>query len=325
MGATADARRVPVKEAATLTKIPVLPISYADALPLLTALGGPVAPPAWRGSLPVPYQLGPGPARVRLKLEFDWSLRPIRNVVATLRGSELPDQWIVRGNHHDAWVNGATDPVSGMVSMMAEAKAIGALAREGQRPRRTLVYAAWDGEEPGLLGSTEWAEHHADELKARAAAYVNSDSNSRGVLGMGGSHSLERLVSQVARDVTDPVKNVSVGQRLRAFRIVSGPEEEREAAWDRPDLRLYALGSGSDYSPFLQHLGIASLNLSYDGEDEYGQYHSIYDSVDHYRRFMDEGFVYGMVQARTLGRTVLRLANADVLPLEFTNLADTIG
>jgi N-acetylated-alpha-linked acidic dipeptidase len=325
VGATAGAKRLPVREAPTVTKIPVLPISYADALPLLRALGGPVAPPAWRGSAPVTYHIGPGPARVRLKLEFDWSLHPARNVIATLRGSELPEQWIVRGNHHDAWVNGATDPVSGLVAMMAEAKAVGELAREGRAPRRTIVYAAWDGEEQGLLGSTEWAEQHAAELGAKAAAYVNSDSNSRGILGMGGSHSLERLMSQVARDVEDPVLRVSVGERVRAERVVSATGDDRKDAWDRADLRLYALGSGSDYSPFLQHLGIASLNLSYGGEDEYGQYHSIYDSIDHYRRFQDEGFAYGIVQAKTTGRAVLRLANADVLPFEFTNVADTLG
>jgi N-acetylated-alpha-linked acidic dipeptidase len=326
VGATGDARRLEVRQAATLTKIPVLPISYGDALPLLRALGGPMAPEAWRGSLPTPYHLGPGPARVRLQVAFDWSLHPVRNVIAVLPGAERPDQWIVRGNHHDAWVNGAADPVSGLVAMMAEAKALGELAREGHRPRRTVVYAAWDGEEPGLLGSTEWAEAHADELRSKAAVYVNSDSNSRGILGAGGSHSLERLVAQVARDVRDPIRNVSVGERLRAQRIVSArTDEDRADAWDRTDVRLYALGSGSDYSPFLQHLGIASLNLSYDGEDEYGQYHSIYDSIDHYRRFMDEGFAYGIVQARTTGRTVLRLANAEVLPLEFTNLAETIG
>jgi N-acetylated-alpha-linked acidic dipeptidase len=326
VGATADAKRLPVKDAPTLTKIPVLPVSYADALPLLRALGGPSAPAAWRGSLPTPYRLGPGPARVRLKLEFDWSLVPLRNVVATLRGSALPDQWIVRGNHHDGWVNGATDPVSGLVAMMAEAKAIGALAREGQAPRRTIVYAAWDGEEPGLLGSTEWAERHGEELKAKAAVYVNSDSNSRGILSAAGSHSLERMMSQVARDVADPVRKVSVGERVRAQRIVAArSDEDRQDAWDRPDLRIDALGSGSDYTPFLQHLGVASLNLSYDGEDEYGQYHSIYDSIDHYRRFQDEGFAYGVVQAKTTGRAVLRLANADLLPLEFTNVAETVG
>src|SRR5262245_30220272 len=326
VGATADAKRVPVKEAPTLTKIPVLPIAYADALPLLRALGGPMAPAAWRGRLPVPYRVGPGPARVHLKLEFDWSLRPVRDVIAVLRGSAQPDQWIVRGNHHDAWVNGASDPVSGLVAMMAEAKAVGALAREGKGPRRTIVYAAWDGEEPGLLGSTEWSERHADELRSKVAVYINSDSNSRGILSAGGSHSLETLMSQVARDVTDPVRNVSVGERMRAQRIVEARnDEDRKDAWDRADLRLDALGSGSDYTPFLQHLGIASLNLGYGGEDEYGQYHSIYDSIDHYRRFQDEGFAYGLVQARTTGRAALRLANADVLPFEFTNLAETVG
>jgi N-acetylated-alpha-linked acidic dipeptidase len=326
VGATANAQRLPVKDAPTLTRIPVLPISYADALPLLRALGGPVAPASWRGSLPVPYRLGPGPARVHLKLEFDWSLRPLYDVIAVLKGRDLPDQWIVRGNHHDGWVNGATDPVSGLVAMMAEAKAIGALAREGQAPRRTVVYAAWDGEEPGLLGSTEWAEQHAEELQAKAAVYINSDSNSRGTLSAGGSHSLEKMTSQVARDVVDPVRKVSVGERVRAQRIVGAANaEDRRDAWDRPDLRIDALGSGSDYTPFLQHLGIASLSLGYDGEDEYGQYHSIYDSLDHFRRFQDQGFAYGVVQAQTTGRAVLRLANAEVLPFEFTNLADTVG
>jgi N-acetylated-alpha-linked acidic dipeptidase len=326
VGATADAKRTPVKDAPTLTRIPVLPISYADALPLLRALGGRMAPREWRGSLPVPYHVGPGRARVHLRLEFDWSLHPVRDVIATLRGRDLPDQWIVRGNHHDAWVNGAADPVSGLVAMMAEAKAVGALAREGRPPRRTVVYAAWDGEEPGLLGSTEWAEQHEQELRAKAAVYINTDSNSRGLLDAAGSHSLERLMSEVARDVQDPVTGASVGQRLRASRVAgASSDDDRADAWDRRDLRIDALGSGSDYTPFLQHLGIASLNLGYGGEDDYGQYHSIYDSIDHYRRFQDEGYAYGVVQARTTGRATLRLANADVLPFEFTNLAETVG
>jgi N-acetylated-alpha-linked acidic dipeptidase len=326
VGATADARRTPVKDAPTLTRIPVLPISYADALPLLRALGGRMAPREWRGSLPVPYHLGPGPARVHLKLEFDWSLHPVRDVIATLRGRDLPDQWIVRGNHHDGWVNGATDPISGLVAMMAEAKAVGALAREGRGPRRTVVYAAWDGEEPGLLGSTEWAEQHEQELRAKVAAYINSDSNSRGLLDAAGSHSLERLVSEVARDVQDPVRNVSVGERVRATRVTGAAnDDDRRDAWDRRDLRIDALGSGSDYTPFLQHLGIASLNIGYGGEDDYGQYHSIYDTIDHFRRFQDPAYAYGVVQAKTTGRATLRLANADVLPFEFTNLAETVG
>ena len=326
VGSTPDAKRLEVKGAPTLTKIPVLPISYADALPLLRALAGPMAPEAWRGSLAVPYRIGPGPARVHLKLEFDWSQHPIRNVIAVLPGTEQPDQWILRGNHHDGWVNGAADPISGLVSMMAEAKSVGALAKAGRRPRRTIVYAAWDGEEPGLLGSTEWAEAHEKELVAKAAVYINSDSNSRGILGVGGSHSLERFAGQVARDVMDPQRQVSVRERWRAEAVLNARgDEARKDAWDRKDLRIEALGSGSDYTPFLQHLGVASLAVGYGGEDEYGQYHSIYDSIDHYKRFMDAGFAYGVVQARTTGRMTLRLANAPVLPLEFTNVADTVG
>jgi N-acetylated-alpha-linked acidic dipeptidase len=325
-GATADAERLAVKEAPTLAKIPVLPISYADAKPLLEAMAGPMAPEPWRGSLPIPYRLGPGPAKVHLALAFDWSLRPIRDVIAVMRGAEQEDEWILRGNHHDAWVNGAADPISGLVAMMEEACAIGALAQSGWRPKRTLVYAAWDGEEPGLLGSTEWAEAHAAELAQKAVVYINSDVSSRGFLDASGSHSLERLVNEVARDVVDPERGVSVHERLRARRLVNAEkDDDRKDARERLDLRIDALGSGSDYSSFLQHLGIAALNLAYGGEDDYGQYHSIYDSFDHYTRFMDVNFVYGIVQAKTVGRVVLRLANADVLPFTFVGAAETIG
>ncbi|HET9226901.1 MAG TPA: M28 family peptidase, partial [Thermoanaerobaculia bacterium] len=261
VGATRDAKRLKKEEAATLTKIPVLPISYADALPLLRALEGPVAPPNWQGALPTRYRLGPGPAKVHLKLAFDWKIVPAYNVIARMQGSEHPDQWIVRGNHHDAWVNGATDPISGMVAVLAEARAIGELAKTGWRPKRTLVYAGWDGEEQGLLGSTEWAETHADELREHAAVYINSDSNSRGFLGIGGSHTLELLANQVARDVTDPQKGVSVGERLRSGRIFFGDPEDRKSALAGGPFHLDPLGSGSDFTPFLQHLNIASLNF----------------------------------------------------------------
>ncbi|HWN44930.1 MAG TPA: transferrin receptor-like dimerization domain-containing protein [Thermoanaerobaculia bacterium] len=325
VGATKDAKRLKREEATTLTKIPVLPISYADALPLLRALGGPLAPPNWQGALPIPYHLGPGPAKVHLKLKFDWNIVPAYDVIARMEGSEHPDQWIVRGNHHDAWVNGATDPISGMVAVMEEARAIGELAKTGWRPKRTLVFAGWDGEEQGLLGSVEWAETHAAELRDKAVAYINSDSNSRGFLFIGGSHTLEVLSNQVARDVTDPQKGVSVIDRMRAGRILFGDPEDRKAAIANQPFHLEPLGSGSDYSPFLQHLNIASINLGYGGEDEYGQYHSIYDSFDHFVRFMDPDFSYGVALAKTGGRLILRLSEADVLPMEFTRLADAIG
>lgn len=325
IGATKDAKRLPIKEAPTLTKIPVMPISYSDAKPLLQALGGPVAPESWRGALPLTYHLGPGPAKVRLKLEFNWNIAPAYDVIARIKGSEYPDEWIIRGNHHDAWVNGADDPISGMVATMEEARAIGELVKTGWKPKRTIIYCAWDAEEPGLLGSSEWAEAHADELKNKAVIYINSDSNGRGFLGMGGSHTMEKFINQVARDVVDPQKQISVADRARALRIVRSSPEDRKEARDRNDLRIYALGSGSDYTPFLQHLGVASLNLGYGGEDGGGSYHSVYDSFDHYTRFGDPGFDYGLALAQTAGRAVLRLSGAEVLPFEFTNFAETVA
>ncbi len=325
VGATADAKRLPIDKAPTIAKIPTLPISYADARPLLAALGGPVVPEAFRGALPITYRFGPGPARVHLKLAFNWNLVPARDVIARLPGAELPDEWIVRGNHHDGWVNGANDPLSGLVAELAEARAVGELAKNGFKPRRTIVYAAWDGEEPGLLGSTEWAETHAAELVKKAAVYINSDSNGRGFLNMGGSHTLERFVNQVGRDVTDPETGLSVIARRRARDVVDAPLAERRELRDRHDLRIGALGSGSDFTPFLQHLGIASLDLAYGGEDDGGSYHSIYDSFDHYTRFGDPRFDYGVALARTAGRAVLRLADADVLPFDPAAFSATLG
>src|SRR5688572_24005838 len=259
--ATKDAKRLAISEVTTLTRIPVLPISAADAQPLLAALGGPMAPEDWRGSLPLPYRIGPGPARVHLKAVFDWKLATAYDVIAMLRGAERPDEWVIRGNHHDAWVNGASDPVSGMVALLEEARAVGELARGGFRPRRTLVYAAWDGEEQGLLGSTEWVEDHLGELQEKAVAYINSDSNARGFLGVGGSHSLETFVNQALADVQDPLKKVGVLQRARARAVLDGSAESRKAARARRGLGIAPLGSGSDYTPFLQHAGVASLNV----------------------------------------------------------------
>jgi N-acetylated-alpha-linked acidic dipeptidase len=321
VGATENAKRLDLKDAATLTKIPVLPISYGDALPLLKAMTGPIAPEDWRGGLPLPYHLGPGPTRVHLKLAFNWNLAPVYDVIARIPGSERPDEWIVRGNHHDAWVNGASDPLSGMVAELAEARALGELVKSGWKPKRTVIYAAWDGEEPGLLGSTEWAETHADELRQHAAVYINSDGNSRGFFGAGGSPQLETLVNQVLRDVTDPEKGISVLDRSLAANTLFGPPDQQQAK----TLHLDALGSGSDFTPFLQHLGIAALNIAYGGEEQYGQYHSIYDSFDHFVRFVDPTFQYGVALAKTGGRLVLRLADADVLPFDFDRLSTTIS
>ena len=323
VGATADAKRLPISEAKTITKIPVLPISYGDAQPLLDALGGPLAPPSWRGALPITYRLGAGPAKVHLKVKSTWTQKPLYDIIATIPGTTEPDEWVVRGNHHDAWVNGAEDPISGTVDELEEARALGMLLKQGWHPKRTIIYAVWDGEEPGLLGSTEWAETHADELRTKGVAYLNSDTNDRGYLSMEGSHVLEKFINGVARDIDDPETHLSVWKRLQAGIIQNGNDEERKDARDRGDLRIGALGSGSDFTPFLQHLGVPSLNLGYGGEDDAGIYHSIYDDFYWYTHFSDTAFVYGRALAQTAGTTVMRLADADVLPFSFTNLAAT--
>ena len=324
-GSTPGVTRLDVKDVTTLTRIPVLPISYGDAQPLLAALGGTVAPMDWRGSLPITYRIGPGPARVHLKVAFDWSLKRAHNVIARLPGSTYPNEWVVRGNHHDAWVNGAQDPASGMSVELEEARALGQLVKQGWRPQRTIVYAAWDGEEQGLLGSTEWVEHHEAELRDKAVVYINTDGNGRGFLNAGGSHALEPLVNAVAKEIEDPDTKGSVWKRMQARAIAAGPAAQRNEARTRSDLRISALGSGSDYSAFLQHAGVPTLNLSFAGlDDSEGIYHSIYDDYYHFTKFLDTDFVYGRALAQTVGSLVIRLADASVLPFEFTSLADTV-
>ena len=324
VAAVPGARRLALQDAKTVLKIPVLPLSYADAQPLLAALGGRVAPAAWRGGLPITYHVGPGPARVHMKILSDWQRRPLYDVIATLRGSQEPDRWIIRGNHHDAWVFGAADPFSGQVALLAEARAIGRLAKQGWRPRRTLVYASWDGEEPGLLGSTEWVESHAAELAAKGALYVNTDMSSRGTLEVGGNPDLRHFASQAARDVNDPETGASVLERAIAVRRVAAVDAGR-APDAGADLDLGALGSGSDFTPFLQHLGINSLNLEFRGEADYGVYHSAYDSYDHFRRFVDPTFAYETALAQVAGRIVLRAAQADLLPMTATDFANSVA
>jgi N-acetylated-alpha-linked acidic dipeptidase len=324
VGATASAKRLDIKAVTTLTKIPVLPISYGDAQPLLMALGGPVVPADWRGALPITYRFGPSTARAHVKLAFDWSLKRANNVIARLPGSTYPDEWIIRGNHHDAWVNGAQDPGSGMSAELEEARALGELVKGGWRPKRTIVYAAWDGEEQGLLGSTEWVEDHEKELREKAAVYINSDGNGRGFLNAGGSHALEGFINNVARDIDDPETKESVWKRMQARALVATAPGPRAEVRSRADLRIGALGSGSDYSPFLQHAGVPSLNLSFSGLDESdGIYHSIYDDYYHFTKFLDTDFAYGRALAQTIGTAVIRLADADVMPFQFTHLADT--
>jgi len=325
VGATGSAKRLPLTEAKSITKIPDLPMSYADAQPLLAALQGPVAPESWRGALSITYHVGPGPAKVHLKVKANWDIKTLYDVIVRIPGAVYPHEWIVRGNHHDAWVNGAEDPSSAMAPEMEEARALGDLLKQGWRPKRTIIYCAWDGEEEGLLGSTEWAEEHAEELRQHAVAYINTDSNDRGYLGMAGSHSLERFINEVAHDITDPETKLSAWSRLQLKQISSAASaEDREELRHRTDLRIGALGSGSDYTPFLQHLGIASLNLGYGGEDGGGIYHSIYDDFYWYTHFSDTNFAYGPTLAQTVGVTVMRLADAELLPFEFTDSSDTI-
>ena len=326
IGATPDAVRLDRADAPTITEIPVLPISHKDAMPLLAAMGGDVVPAEWRGGLPITYHMGPGPARVRLKLEFNWTMVTAYNVIARLEGSEFPDEWVIRGNHHDGWNHGAADPISGLVALMAEAKAVGELAQAGNAPARTLIYAAWDAEEPGLIGSTEWVEHHAAELSEHAVAYLNTDGNSRGFINIGGSHTLERLMGGVTVDVIDPQTGVSVDARRRAMLTLEGSNARiKNEAKNRAQLRISPLGSGSDYTPFLQHLGIASINIAFGGEAQDGSYHTLYDTYEHYLKFRDPGLYYGVALAQVAGRATLRIANAQRLPFEFAGLTDNIA
>ena len=326
--ATKDAERLSINEASTIMKIPVMPISYADALPLLKAIKGPVVPDSWKGGLPITYHIGPGPAKVNLHLEFDWSLRTAYNPVGRMKGSVYPDEWIMRGNHHDGWGHGASDPISGMVSLMEEARAIGELTKTGWRPKRTLIYAGWDAEEPGLLGSTEWVEYNLNDIREKMVVYINTDGTGVGYLSMGGSHSLEKFVNEVIRDVDDPVHDVSLDNRLRSRMRVreynSGTfGEGRES--ERQDLRMYAMGAGSDYTAFLHHAGVPALNMAFGGESGGGAYHSLYDTYEHYKRFSDGKFIYGTTLSKVNGRLVLRLSEADILPFRFVNMVDNIG
>lgn len=325
VGATADAKRLEIKDAKTITKIPVLPISWGDALPLLSALQGPVAPEAWRGALPISYHVGPGPAKVHLKVASNWDLKPVNDVIAVMKGSEAPDEWVIRGNHFDAWVNGADDPISGMVTVLEEGRMLGELHKQGWSPKRTIVLCAWDGEEPGLLGSTEWVETHGDELKKHAVAYINSDSNGRGFFYAGGTHDLQHFINDVAREIQDPEKHIPVEQRAKLRQIQHAAKDERDEIRKEKDVRIGALGDGSDFTAFQDHVGVSALNIGYGGENDANAYHSIYDDFYWYTHFVDTDFSYGRTLAQTGGTAVMRLADAEVLPYEYKGQAETIG
>ena len=319
------ALRVDHNDAENLLKIPVLPISYSDAAPLLQDMAGPVAPKSWRGGLPFTYHIGPSKSKVHLKLDFDWKLRPAYNVIAMIQGSQYPDQWVIRGNHHDAWVNGANDPVSGMAAELEEAYAIGSMVKSGWKPKRTLVYCAWDAEEQGLMGSVEWVEEHAASLQAKAVAYINSDGNGRGFLGAEGSHAFTGLMTDISKSIQDPQTGVTIFERQKANRATEATTTAaKKEILNSTSYPLGAMGSGSDYSSFIQHVGVPSLNIGFGGENEGGEYHSIYDSYDHYSKYKDPGFAYGVTLAQTAGRAALRLSEADALPFDFTALHKTV-
>ena len=318
-------RRLSRDEAKSLLKIPVLPISYGDAQPMLAALEGPVAPEAWRGALPITYHVGPG-ASVHLKLDFDWTNKPLFNVMATIPGSEFPDQWVMYGNHHDAWVNGASDPVSGAAALLETARALAALSKDGWKPKRTIKLAFWDGEEFGLVGSTEFAEKHQEELDRKLVVYINSDSNGKGTLGASGSHALEQFVNEVARDVADPVsgKTLIEVRRERQRNNQQGAQQQQTAEQNAGQIRLGALGAGSDYVAFIDHVGVSSLNLGFGGEGGGGVYHSIYDSFYWFTKFSDGEFLYGRTLAQFNAISIMRLADSNILPYEFWGLARTV-
>jgi N-acetylated-alpha-linked acidic dipeptidase len=308
------AKRLARADAKTILKIPVMPISYGDAQPLLEQLRGPVVPEAWRGALPITYHAGPGPATVRLKVDFDWANKPVLDVIATIPGGVYKDQWILYGNHHDAWVNGASDPISGAAVLLETARTLAELHRQGWQPKRTIRLALWDGEEFGLVGSTEWTEKHQEELERKAAVYINSDSNGRGAISADGSHTLETFMREVLRDLNDPVTQKS----LESTRGRGGTDGTPRV------FRLGALGSGSDYVGFLHHAGVASLNLGFGGADAGGVYHSVNDTLDWFRRFSDGELGYGKTLAQVMVSTLIRLADAPVLPFEFHTLSRTV-
>src|SRR5579859_6102112 len=250
-------------------------------------------------------------------------LQPLYDVVGKTPRPANPEEWLIPANHHDGWVNGAEDPLSGQSAMIEETRALGELVKQGWKPKRTIIYCAWDGEEPGLLGSTEWVETHADELDKHAVMYINSDGNGRGYFDLAGSHTLEKFINDVAKDVQDPETKLSAWKRDELRAIEAAPADKKQEVRQRADLHLGALGSGSDFTPFLQHVGIASLDMGFGGEDQGGIYHSIYDDFYWYTHFSDTSFVYGRALAQAAGTTVMRLADADVLPFVFTNLVQT--
>lgn len=322
----AGAKRIPRAQMTNVPRIPSLPISYGEAEKILRRLGGPRVPDEWQGGLPFAYHVGPGSAAVEMNVQMDEGLKPIYNVVATIKGTSEPEKLVVLGNHRDAWTHGAVDPNSGTAAMLEMARGLGAAVKSGWTPKRTILIASWDAEEYGLVGSTEWAEEHAANLQRNAIAYLNLDVAVSGPnLGMSGVPSLATLAVQAARDVADPVRGGSVGAAW---------ESRQRAEWAQRtpvDLdgtepvfqpRLQPLGSGSDYTAFIDHLGIPSIDFGFGGP--YGVYHAVYDNFRWMERYGDPGFLYHAAAAKLWGLMAMRLARADVVPLRFTSYAVTL-
>ena len=316
-------KRLPISEAKSLMKIPVLPLSYRDAQPILEQLTGPVVPTEWRGALPITYHAGPGSTRVHIKTDYDWSTRPLYDVIATIPGSESPDQWVIAGNHHDAWVNGADDPVSGAAALLETARSLAMLQKQGWKPKRSIKIAFWDGEEFGLLGSTEWAEKHQDELKQKAIAYLNSDDTAKGWIHIGGSHTLEEFIEQVASSIQQPDTNMDLVKALLQHDQTEATDHNEEQP--QKTFKISALGAGSDYVAFIDYLGIPSMNEAFAGATKSGIYHSIYDSIYWYRHFSDTSYVDGKALSEFTAVALMRLADASVLPFEFDRFANTVS
>jgi N-acetylated-alpha-linked acidic dipeptidase len=313
--------RLKPEEATDLTRIPVQPIAYDVAKMIIAPLKGPVRPRGFQGGLPFAYHVGgTDNVKVRLKVDMDYKLRPIWNVVGRIEGTDQKDRWVVLGNHRDAWVFGAVDPNSGTSAMLEVGRGLGELLKQGWKPRRTIVFCSWDAEEYGLIGSTEWVEELAGELKEKAVAYLNLDAAVSGVhFGASSVPSLWKLMRAVTREVKDPKTGKTVYQQWQDQARSQGSEEERNTPGEA---RIGALGSGSDYTPFLQHLGIASTDMSFGGD--YGVYHSAYDSFYWMDHFGDPGFFYHVAAAQIWGTLALRLADADGLSFDYTDYASEI-
>lgn len=324
------ARYLDPATAPTLPRIPVVALAWGQARHLLSALGGPEAPAPFRGGLPLPYRLGPGPATARVSVRMDDGRKPIRNVVATLRGAGEPDRTVLFGTHHDAWTFGAVDPGTGAAALLETARGLAALARTGWRPRRSVAFAFWDAEEYGLVGSTEYAEEFRDRLTRELVAYVNTDMYMAGRFDPGGVPSLRDFVADVARDVPDVAGttgagSVADGWRRSAWQRLPAGQRSGDERTFEPDLK--PLGSGADFVPFQDFLGVPTLALEFIGDNGYGfgTYHSNSDSRTYVERIADPGFRQGAVLARLLGTVALRLSGAPVLPFRFSRYADALG